>query len=239
MGDAIRIAICDDEKRLAEELAGRIGRILEEENREYDIRLYGSGSDLLKDIDSMQAVFLDIDMPQMDGIETGRKIQERNPRCFIIMETGVDRRVRESFQIGAIRALAKPFDDEDIREALKTILDRMIGSRMVEVSAHRKPHMLEEKEIRYVRAINGEVEVYAGGQVFRKGVTMREMEEKLDSRMFFRISRQHLVNLYYVKEKPGDVVRIGKKELPVARDRRSRLKFAWMEFELKYRGGIR
>ena len=151
MGDAIRIAICDDEKRLAEELAGRIGRILEEENREYDIRLYGSGSDLLKDIDSMQAVFLDIDMPQMDGIETGRKIQERNPRCFIIMETGVDRRVRESFQIGAIRALAKPFDDEDIREALKTILDRMIGSRMVEVSAHRKPHMLEEKEIRYVR----------------------------------------------------------------------------------------
>ena len=34
MGDAIRIAICDDEKRLAEELAGRIGRILEEENRE-------------------------------------------------------------------------------------------------------------------------------------------------------------------------------------------------------------
>ena len=187
----------------------------------------------------MQAVFLDIDMPQMDGIETGRKIQERNPRCFIIMETGVDRRVRESFQIGAIRALAKPFDDEDIREALKTILDRMIGSRMVEVSAHRKPHMLEEKEIRYVRAINGEVEVYAGGQVFRKGVTMREMEEKLDSRMFFRISRQHLVNLYYVKEKPGDVVRIGKKELPVARDRRSRLKFAWMEFELKYRGGIR
>lgn len=100
-------------------------------------------------------------------------------------------------------------------------------------------YTLEEKEICYIRAINGEVEVYAGGQVFRKGVAMQEMEEKLDSRLFFRISRQHLVNLYYVKEKPGDIVRIGKKEFPVARDRRSRLKFAWMEFELKYRGGIR
>lgn len=68
---------------------------------------------------------------------------------------------------------------------------------------------------------------------------MQRIEEELDSRLFFRISRQYLVNLYYVKEKPGDIVRIGKKEFPVARDRRSRLKFAWMEFELKYREGVR
>lgn len=238
MKEKLRIAICDDEKNVAEELEKLISALLSEMKADNEITLYQSGESLLAHIEETQVVFLDIDMPGMDGIAVGRQICAKNPRCFIIMETGVDRRVREAFQIGAIRSLAKPFDERDVREALETVLDRMIGSKTITVYSNRQPFEVEQRDIVYARAINSQVELFTEGQTYRRAATMDQLEKELDSRLFYRIHRQYLVNLKYITRKPGEKVKVNGQELPVARDRKSGLIYAWMEFDLKYRRGM-
>ena len=91
----LRVGICDDEPLVAEALKRNILEIADRNGWNINVSYYESGNELLEAVDVLQAVFLDIDMPQMDGIETGKRIGEKNPECKIIMATGrVDRYIK-------------------------------------------------------------------------------------------------------------------------------------------------
>ena len=238
MREKLQIAICDDETYVAEGLKKLIESILKEMGVTYEISLFQSGQELLRRILDLQVVFLDIDMPRMDGIAVGERIRKMNEKCFVIMETGVEKRVYEAFRFGAIRSLPKPFDPEDVREALETVLDRMPGSRILQVTSGRMPYEILEREIVYARAINGYVELFTEHGMYRKAVSLNQLEQELNPHLFVRVSRQHIVNLYYVENRPVETVLVKGKEFSVSRERKSRVRHAWMEFELKYRKGM-
>ena len=57
-------------------------------------------------------------MPQMDGIDVGKEILRQNPGCRIIIASGEWERFKEGYVIRAVRFVTKPFDEEEIAEAL-------------------------------------------------------------------------------------------------------------------------
>ena len=97
----MKIKICDDEKEAAKELQKIIYGIMEGQE-DTEIKVYGSGKELLHDIADGDVVFLDIEMPQMDGIEAGRCLKDKAD-CHIILETGQIQRFKEAFFIQALR----------------------------------------------------------------------------------------------------------------------------------------
>ena len=62
-------------------------------------------------------MFLDVDMPDMDGLEVGRKLREMGIDCPLIIETGMVERFKEAFAIGALRYVTKAFSEGGIGEA--------------------------------------------------------------------------------------------------------------------------
>ena len=125
--EATRIGICDDMPQVARELENIVSAHLDSIGYLYKTEKYYNGMDALSSADALDILFLDIEMPDMDGIETGRKVQERNPECRIIMATARTDRFKEAFKIRAFRFITKPFDKDEIQAALDETLQSMLG----------------------------------------------------------------------------------------------------------------
>lgn len=99
----LQIAICDDVVEQTLMLQAYIRDYCEKSHAEYKMHIFVSGEELVSEVERFDIVFLDIEMPGLDGIETGREIRAKNCKCRIIMATVMVERMREAFFIEAFR----------------------------------------------------------------------------------------------------------------------------------------
>ena len=84
----MRIAICDDEKQICELLKEKIQRYYFTKDAGYSIQTFESGDKLLEyDLERIDVLFLDVDMPGRNGLETAKSIREQNKEMLIIFLT--------------------------------------------------------------------------------------------------------------------------------------------------------
>ena len=231
----MKIAVCDNEKNVLYELRDLIEGFQKQKALKAEIVLCSGISELLEQIESIDAVFLDIVMPGMDGSDGGRYINRRNPDCIIIMETGCPERYKESFYIHARRFVTKPFDEAEITEALQMIWDMQIGQELVTVSEGRREIEIPQREICYLYTVDSYTELIVGRRKLQKRATLQEMERLLDARLFYRIHKMYLVNMLRIEVYRDGKIWICGRELKVARRKRKDFERAYREFDLKYK----
>lgn len=231
----IRIAICDDEPVSLKLLANILKEELIEGNIPYILEKFISGCELLAQIEKYDLVFLDIEMPQMDGIDVGLKIQKKNPNCRIIMASGREDRFKETYKITPLRFISKPFDKKEVQEAIQAYINQWIGMEKIEVFRERKSYWVCQKDIQYIAAYRSSVEIYVNNVLYRKDITLNRMEELLDSRCFFKVHKSYLVNLFWVTAYEDKNIWIEKIKLPLSRRQQKCFEWAYVEFNIKYR----
>lgn len=231
----IVIGICDDRQEAVVELRKFIVASLHERKEICEIRGFASGNELLQNIEELTTVFLDIDMPVLDGIQTGREIMKRNPNCRIIMATGMVERFKEAFKIKAVRFVTKPFIQEEVEEALDAVISNLLEQKTVDLYLKRNVYQILQSEIAYIRAFNGYTEYAVNGRWMRKEVSLEEAEQFFDVRIFARISRQFIVNLAYVESyKNGEIILDGT-NFKVSRRLRKEFEQKYIEYDLRFR----
>lgn len=230
------IGVCDDKQEVIEQLSNHITMVMSELRvSDWTLKQYISPLELLNDAMDIDVLFLDIEMPEMDGIEVGKKIKELNTDCALIMATSREDRYKEAFFVEACRYVTKPFCINEIKEAIKFVLNKKIGENKIEVFQERNKFKIEEKDIIMVRAYNGYVEVFVGNSVFRKDVSLDCLEQQLDERLFFRISRKYLISFAYVDSYNNSSVVVGDEELNIAVRRRNDFRIKYRKYDLEYR----
>ncbi|WP_042274387.1 response regulator, partial [[Clostridium] dakarense] len=119
----IRIAICEDEKETQRSIEDYLDSILKNINIEYEIKKYSLGEELLecnlKDIDIL---LLDIQMGQINGMDTARKIREVDNTMEIIFITSLIDYVQEGYEVRAYRYLLKPIELEELKKHVLTCI---------------------------------------------------------------------------------------------------------------------
>lgn len=153
--------------------------------KEWEVLGFGSPEKLLGEADKINILLLDIEMPQMDGIETGKRMMKLNSKCKIIMATSRIDRFKEAFKIKAFRFITKPFAISEVREAIASSLVSELGDKEIEVFKNRISLNIKETDILFVRAFNGYVEIIAGNELYRKDITMSTLEDQLDDRLLY------------------------------------------------------
>ena len=223
----IRALIVDDEP-----LARRNIRLLLKNDSEIElVGEAGSGRDALTLIRkySPDLVFLDIQMPEMDGFEVLESIQaEQLP--VIIFVTAFDQYALRAFEFHALDYLLKPFDDarfeKTLRHAKLQVEQRQItdlSQRLISILEERDQQrpssgskaeylsriliksagrifFLKSSEIDFVQAEDYYVRVQVGRKGHLLRESMNEMESKLDPAKFVRIHRSTIVNLDRIRE---------------------------------------
>ena len=232
----MKIGICDDEPIIAQVLIRIVEQSLEKRQVNAEIIPFTSGGSLLERVEELDAVFLDIEMPEMDGFEVGRVIQKRNPSCKIIMATGKMERFKESFKINAFRFVTKPFDNDEIEEALEALIKMKIGEEVIPLYIHRVQYDIMQKNIKYFKAFNGYSEAVVEDKSYRKELSLNEIEELLDHRLFHRVHKQYIVNMLFVETYNDSVIIIDGELIPVSRRKQKEFKKTYIDFDVNYRG---
>src|SRR5919198_2348872 len=221
----IRALVVDDEP-----LARRNIRALLKDDPEVEVvGEAGGGAAALELIrrHSPDLVFLDIQMPEMDGFGVLERIEaERMP--VIVFVTAFDRYALRAFEFHALDYLLKPFDDarfekalarakrqierRDIEDLSRRLIALLEGREGATGPAHPKyltrlliktagrVSFLKAEEIDYITAEDYYVKLHVGrkGHLLRE--TMNEMESRLDPEKFARVHRSAIVNLERVRE---------------------------------------
>ena len=197
----MKIAICDDEKVLCEQLKNFIRR------REMDypveaIDSYGAGEELLAAAGQYDIIFLDIQMAGLNGIDTAKLLRKRKNEAVLIFVTGVKDYVFDAFDVSAFHYLLKPVE----KEKLLSVMERAFAE--VEKAGAKPKYMLVKVPGGH-RRINAADILYAesdGRKVIlhmkQENLEFYEKMEELEQRLgegFYRCHRGYLVSLSEVR----------------------------------------
>lgn len=229
----LKIGICDDEQIILNQLERILIDCIQKLSIKAEIISFHSGKELLHKISELDVVFLDINMPEMDGIETGRYIQKIKKDIKIIMATSMVERFKESFKINAFRFITKPFELDEIKEALNTILNLNIGSEVIELYEKRQLYSIQHRDIQYIVSNDSYVEFIVGDRVFRKETSINELEKIMNPMLFFRIHRKYMINMLWIQKTYEKRIKINNTEIPISRRNRKDFEQVYIRFDLR------
>ncbi|MBR6093738.1 MAG: response regulator transcription factor [Lachnospiraceae bacterium] len=226
----MRIAICDDEEKFRVQEKNLIDRV--SASMDIVVDTYAEGKKLLERFDTLpyNLVFLDIEMPGMDGITLAREIRKRSTETQIVFLTGHVEYAIEGYEVNALRYLTKPVQEEKVKEVLRYVLDASVSGKQLILREEGEDLILKYADIYYMEAQNQYVMIYSedGEHLIRANIG--DFEEQLKSDGFYRIHRGYLVSLSKVKKlvKGEVIMQYGAKEisLPVSRSNIKPLKEA-------------
>lgn len=231
----IKIAICDDEITMVNLIKQKLSLRLEQLGREFTISCYTESAELLNTSDDFDLLYLDIQMPEQDGMELAQKIRKRDRECIIIFVTAFDKYVFDSFEVGALDYLCKPIDDTKFCKALDRAIDRIEErsgkSLFIQTMSWCKSVRLSS--IYYCEVINRKIYLHTDKGVVDYYGKIEELEKQLDYR-FVRCHRSYLLNLDYLYEYADGQIQLQNGEkIPVSRLRRREFMQAMMEYMKK------
>ena len=226
----MRIAVCDDEEKFRVQARDMIEKLTN--SLDVIVDTYPDGRRLLEAFDKVpyDVLFLDIEMPGMDGIALSKKLRERNSEVHIIFLTGHVEYALEGYEVNALRYLTKPVREDKLREVLQFVMDKKNSQKQLIIKEDGEEIIISIPDILYLEAQNQYVMIYttSGSHLIRYNIT--QLEKDLEGCGFFRAHRSYVVSLAKVKRLVKNDVMIetpdGEKAVPVSRSNVKPLKEA-------------
>jgi two-component system LytT family response regulator len=216
--DPIRVAVVDDEPIVRRDLVRTL-------SAEPDVVIVGEARNGLEALDLIDAehpdlVFLDVQMPELDGLGVVAGLTDRDGP-LIVFVTAFDRYAIDAFEAHAVDYLLKPFDPARCRRAMERVRIRRRGLHAEEGSralaamtaaapgrrylerllarGTRQGVVVDLAEVRWIEAADNYARLHTGDGAHLTRRTMRELESYLDPERFVRIHRSAMVNVVHVR----------------------------------------
>ena len=189
-------------------------------NREISLRMFSGGEELLSYNGQIDILFLDIQMKDMDGMETARKLRAGQFRGVLIFITVLKEMVFQSFEVQAYDYLVKPVDDKQFEKTMERLYASMQNASEDSLLVQKgyEGRIIREDEIVFCEIIDRKIYLnLASGEVVDYYERIENLETKLNNR-FYRCHRSYLINLKHLKGyKNGTACMDNGKEIPVSR----------------------
>lgn len=236
MQNTLKIGICDDEKVDYNELKKCIADYSKQTGISFKLSYYKSGVELIgcNDINNLDILFLDIDMPELDGIETAYRLDDWK-NCKIIMFTSKTERFKDAFKIGAFRFVTKPIEKQEVFDAIDAVRKRLLGNKEIVVYHENNTYSIIQKDIMYVMIQKTSSYIFTLKNDFRSDESLTWWEEELDERLFFRCHKSYIVNMQNIQIINEHIILKTGERIPLARRRKKELLQRFMEYDTKYR----
>lgn len=216
--------IIDDEKLARDELQYLLKHV-------EDVQVVAQGANGVEAVSLIREhnpdlVFLDVQMPGLDGFGVIKKLLDRKAAMpQIVFATAFDQYAVKAFEVNAVDYLLKPFDKKRVAQAVQKARKKLENSaapadakldslvRMLESQAHRAPRpkvlvrsagrmfLVDQKEVCFATIEEGVISVATSTMEGQSNCrTLEELLESLDGNVFWRAHRSYVVNINRIKE---------------------------------------
>ena len=222
----LRIGICDDSADARIALKAALERAMDRRKGEGTFFEFSSGEGLLRWLEKhageLDMVFLDIEMGELDGMETARRLRSADEGLQLVFVTGYTDYVFDGYSVGALGYLMKPPKPDQ----LDGVLDRAAEARLREgdqaflCRSGETLYRIPKKSILYFASDRRQVTCVSAVRTYTFYGKLDDVERDVGE-SFVRVHQRYLVRTAAVERMEGSQVFVGGEALPVSRACRS------------------
>lgn len=227
----MRIAICDDEPLMQKELKEEIDAYFH--SLDVLTTCYSSGAQLLAAFEKIKydAVFLDIEMDGLNGLQVAKCLHEKKKDLPIVLVTTHTELAMEGYEVAAFRFLAKPVDRKKIQHTLSAIERMLSEDDKLCIVSDGLQRYLPCKSVCYIKSENVYLELITEKENYLIRQKLKDLYKQLPKNSFIQVHRSFIVNLRYVESFDGSNVCLENGvKIPVSKANREAFKTAMIHY---------
>lgn len=230
----IKIALCDDEEFIRKRMNSIVKEYFEERKRPVWIAVFKSGLDLLKCHIRFDIIFIDVEMPELDGIETAAQLRNWDVNSKIIYVTNHGNYKGKALKVHAFDYIEKPICEKAIFNVLEE------GIRYFEHAAEKQKYAfktnegivtLELDDIYSFEYLSRKVIINSSKGKYEATYSLKQLLEKLHQYNFASPHKSFIVNMLHVKSIKGfEIIMENGECIPLAQKRAVEFKATFNDF---------
>lgn len=227
----MQIAICDDDPGMTAHIENLLNKICHFKNIDIEISIFFSGEELLSYIHKQHfffdLIYLDIEMKQMNGVDTAKRLREFDDKLLLIFISAYDQYCKQLFEVEPFRFLDKPILTEQFNSFFLAAVKKINTSkRMLSFYYQHSFYQLPLNEIIYLESQRRLIIVHSTRGKYQFYNKLNELEKQIENNLcpFFRIHQSFLVNYRFIYKITYQTVELNNHViLPISEGRREKV----------------
>ncbi len=218
----INIAIVEDEKENAIRLQELLKQYGKATDKSCQTVYFHDGMDFLDQYEkkNFDIVFMDIDMPYLDGMSVSKRMRQKDEKIALIFVTRLSQYAVQGYEVDAVDFMVKPVQYAQLERVMKRAERRIEKNenRYIKVKTQdRGICILNIKEIQYLEVQRHRLTYHTDQGEYVCNGNLNAAKEELGDNFFAQCNSCYLVNMNYVKQIEGDSVGVGNDRLKISR----------------------
>lgn len=232
----MKIAIVEDTSSDLIYIQDCLVRLSEEKNVPIQISTYRDSLLLLADYNmQFDCIFMDIQVPGVNGMEGTKRLRQADPTVPVIFVTNLENYAIQGYSVNAFDYIIKPYTYEKIKSVWERLFSKIHSERSNDIFI-KNPDGIVRIPINLLYYVSVEkhcIYYHTAFGIFQERSSMKSAEEALLKYDFTRINSCYLVNMRYIENVCGDEVWLREERLKISRARKKKLLSDINEYILK------
>lgn len=227
----MKILICDDEYTNLEILKKHIMEYTAAHCIKADIYATTSPKEIFESSTSYDLAFLDIQMPDIDGISVAKELKNRNQKVVIFFVTAFDEYQDEAMDLHAFRFFDKPLNIERLYSGLNRAIE-YLNEAYIDVYIENKNRHIKVSvdDIKYIKRENRKNTVVTNNEIYTVRCKFDELISALPNTFFYLVHKSFYVNLHYITEYSYKEIYIDDTRISVATRKQADFHKYWFNY---------
>lgn len=177
-------------------------------------------------------ILMDIMMPDLDGMETAKRLREIDPQVALIFVTNMAQFAIQGYEVQAMDYILKPINKYSFAMKLKRAIARtsVNGNDTIRIRSEGELVLLPVNEITYLEIVDHRVMYHTTRGCYTEAISLKEASGKINRPYFVYCNRSYLVNLRHVTSVGRDEVTVGGEQLIISRPQRKQFITAFSDY---------
>lgn len=226
MGNIINVAVVEDEEKTFQLLNEYLLKFAKEKDIQFNVVHFSDGLNFINNYKSVyDLVFMDIEMPNLNGIETSKKLRLIDSNVILIFVTNLAQYAVNGYEVDALDFVVKPISYyvmslKLIRAIAKIQSNKKLDSNELDIGMEGSIYRIKYSDIKYIEVLGHKLIFHTINGNHPCYGTLKKYEELLEKFNFKRCNHCFLVNLKYINSVVGNTAEVEGEILQISRTKR-------------------